>query len=89
MFTVTAPRFMEELGAESICVYERATLGWDLVEIMDKDDSGMTAHDAMRHGTTVYFNGESGKEYRIVVTIFAEDKDGESDSRSKTFSITA
>lgn len=89
MFTVTAPRFMEELGAESIYVYERATLGWDLVEIMDKDDSGMTAHDAMRHGTTVYFNGESGKEYRIVVTIFAEDKDGESDSRSKTFSITA
>lgn len=88
-FSVTGSNFMEELGAESIYIYERAILGWDLVETMDKDDPGMTSHDSMRHGTTVYFSGESGKEYKIIVTIFAEDKNGDSDSRSKTFSITA
>ena len=89
MFSVTAPNFMEEIGAESIYIYERATLGWDLADIMDKDDPGMTAHDAIKHGTTVYFNGETGKEYRVIVTVFAEDKDGESDSRSKTITLTA
>ena len=55
----------------------------------DKDDPDMTVTDAIKHGTTIYYNGESGKEYRIIVTVFAEDKNGESDSRSKTMSVTA
>jgi len=34
-------------------------------------------------------NDYGKKEYKIVVTIFAEDQEGESDSRSKTFYVTA
>lgn len=89
MFSVTGANIMNELGAESIYIFERATLGWELADSFDKDDPNMTKTNAIKYGNTVYFNGESGKEYRIIVTIFAEDKDGESDSRSKTFSITA
>ena len=88
-FSITAPNYMRELGAESIYIYERGTFGWDLVEKFDKDDPDMTVTDAIKHGTTIYYNGESGNEYRIIVTVFAEDKNGESDSRSKTMSVTA
>ena len=80
---------MESLGAESIFIYERGAIGWELADRFLKTDPGMTADNAVKYGTTVYFNGESGKEYRIIVTVFAEDKDGESDSRSKTMTLTA
>lgn len=89
MFSVTGTDFMERIGAESIYVFERKTIGWGEAESWHADDPGMTRENSAKHGNTVYFNGESGKEYRIIVTIFAEDKDGESDSRSKTFTITA
>lgn len=89
MFSVTGTRIMQRIGAQNIDIYERSTYGWDLVESLDADDPDMTDTNTARYGTTVYYYGESGKEYRIVVRIFAEDKDGESDSRSKTFSITA
>ena len=89
MFSVIGSNFMEQIGAESIFIYERAAIGWDLAERYNKDDPGMSANNAVKFGNTIYFDGESGKEYRIIVTIFAEDKDGESDSRSKTFTLTA
>ena len=89
MFSVTGTNIMKRLGAESIYVYERDVVGWKIADSFDADDPGMSKYNATKYGNTVYFNGESGKEYKIIVTIFAEDKNGESDSRSKTFSITA
>lgn len=89
MFSITGTNFMDRIGAQSIYVLERKAYGWDIAESWDADDPGMIEENAAKHGNTIYFNGESGKEYRIVVTVFAEDEYGESDSRSKTFNITA
>lgn len=89
MFSVTGTNVMKRLGAESIYVYERDIIGWKVAEKFDVDDPDMTKYNATKYGNTIYFNGESGEEYKVIVTIFAEDKNGDSDSRSKTFSITA
>lgn len=88
-FSVTGNGRMECLGAESIYIFERGTFGWELTESFDKDDPDMTEYDSPKYGNTVYFYGDPGKEYRVIVTIFAEDQYGESDSRSRTFTVTA
>ena len=88
-FSVTGTNFMNRLGAESIYIYERGTVGWTVAEKFDADDTNMTRSNVAKYGNTIYFYGESGTEYRIIVTIFAEDKNGDSDSRSRTFTVTA
>ena len=49
----------------------------------------MVNTNSPKYGNTVYFQGVSGEQYQIIVTIFAEDENGDSDSRSKTFTVTA
>ena len=89
MFSVTGAGFMDRLGAESIYIYESESTGWEKVDSFDADDPGMTASNAAQYGNTKYLYGKPSTEYKIVVTIFAEDKNGDSDSRSKTFYVTA
>lgn len=89
MFSVTGADFMDQIGAKSIDVYERESTGWEIAVSYDAEDSGMTASNVTKYGNTKYFYGEPSEEYKIVVTIFAEDKYGDSDSRSKTFYVTA
>ena len=89
MFSVTGTGFMDQIGAKSIDVYERESTGWETAVSYDADDFGMTASNVTKYGNTKYFYGEPGEEYKIEVTIFAEDKYGDSDSHSKTFYITA
>lgn len=88
-FSVTGANIMKRLGAESIYIYERTGYGWQLIDSFDKDDSGMTGTNAIRYSNVVYYDGEAGRDYRVVVTIFAEDKYGESDSRTKTITLLA
>ena len=47
----------------------------------------MTRRFGASHTNSIYFDSEKGVEYKVVVTIFAEDDDGR-DSRSKTFYVT-
>ena len=89
MFSVTGAGFMDQIGAKSIYIYESGVSGWKRVDSFVADDPGMTASNATQYGNTKYFYGKAGTEYKIVVTIFAEDKNGDSDSRSKTFYVTA
>ena len=89
MFSVSGAGFMNRLGAESIYIYESGASGWEVADSFDVDDPGMTATNTIKYGNTKYFYGKAGTEYKIVVTIFAEDKNGDSDFRSKTFYVTA
>ena len=76
---------MNELGCESIYVYE---VGKSIpVESWDEDDYGMTRSNGFAYSHTIYCDSEKDVEYKVVVTIFAEDDDGR-DSRSKTFYVT-
>ena len=84
-FHVNGAGMMNELGCESIYVYE---VGNVLPEkSWDEDDAGMTRKNGGAYSNTIYFDSEKGVEYKVVVTIFAEDDDGR-DSRSKTFYVT-
>lgn len=84
--SVSALGLMKQIGVEEILIYENGTR---LVESFDKDDSGMSKKRATSYANTIYFDGESGTQYRVEVTVFAEDMDGVSDSRSKTVTLTA
>ena len=88
-FSVTGAGRMAVIGAKSITIYEKNGLYWSYADGCTQDDEGMTRTNALKHSNTIYFDGESGKEYRIHVTVFAEDSSGESDSRSESFYVTA
>ena len=84
-FHVTGTGMMNELGCESIYVYEVGDL--TPVESFDEYDTGMSRRNGASQTNSIYFDSEKGVEYKVVVTIFAEDDDGR-DSRSKTFYVT-
>ena len=79
---------MKELGAEEIVIYRRSGSKWIEADSYDKNDAGMTKSNVYRYKNTVTFDGTSDVEYKIVVTVFAEDSSGY-DSRTKTHYVTA
>ena len=84
-FYITGAGMMNKLGCESIYVYE---VGNVLPEkSWDEYDSGMTRRNGAAYGNSIYFDSEKGVEYKVVVTVYAENDDGR-DSRSKTFYVT-
>lgn len=84
--SVTGIGLMNQIGIEEILIYENGTR---LVKSFNKDDSGMFKRNATSYSNSIYFNGETGTEYWVEVTVFAEDMNGTSDSRSKTVVLTA
>ena len=88
-FTITAPRIMEEIGAKKITIYEITPSGYKFRDEYIKDDAGMIATDSWVQANTLYFDGVAGKTYYVTVTVFATDYDGGSDSRSRSFTVTA
>lgn len=88
-FSITGVYRMAVIGAKSIMIYEKNGLYWSYADGCTQDDEGMTRTNALNHNNTIYFDGESGKEYQIHVTVFAEDSSGESDSRSESFYVIA
>ena len=84
-FSVFGAGPMNKIGCESIYVYEVGDL--TPVESFDEYDAGMSRRNGFSHTNSIYFDSEKGVEYKVVVTIFAEDDDGR-DSRSKTFYVT-
>lgn len=90
MFSVTGTGMMNRIGAENIYIFERGLYNvWELAENFDTDDPDMSERNSPSYGNTIYFQGVPGEEYQIIVKVFAEDKNGDSDSRSKTFYVTA
>lgn len=84
--SVSALGLMNQIGVEEIRIYENET---QLVESFNKDDPGMSKENATFYANTIFFDGKSGTKYRVEVTIFAEDMNGGSDSRSKTVTLVA
>lgn len=88
-FTITGAYKMAVIGAKAISIYEHHGTYWTYAGGFTQDDDGMTRTNAYNYGNTIYFDGVSGTEYRVYVTLFAEDSAGASDSRSETFYVTA
>lgn len=86
-FSVTGVGVMKELGAEKIAIYEKDGSKWNLVNSLHRDDLDMTASNTYTYGNSFSCKVASGNEYRVNVTIFAEDKGGNSDRRTQQFFI--
>jgi len=86
-FSINAKAKMNEIGCESIYIYKKSGSSWVLVDSLDENDSGMSRSDTYSHKNTIYYDSESGVEYKVVVTVFAED-DSARDSRSRTSYVT-
>ena len=84
-FHVSGAGIMSKIGCESIYVYEVGDL--TPVESFDEDDIGMSRKNGGAYANSIYCDSEKGVDYRVVVTIFAENDAGR-DSRSKTFYVT-
>lgn len=86
-FYVRGNGTMDKLGCESIEVYEQVGTSWESAESFYEDDNGMSVTNSLRHRNTIPCNAEQGVEYKVEVTIFAENDDGR-DTRSQTFYVT-
>lgn len=78
---------MDKLGCQSIYVYEENGSSWNPLDNDEEADSDMCVKNALGHIVNKQYNTEEGKEYKVVVTVFAE-KDGDRDTRTRTFFVT-
>lgn len=86
-FSVTGNDVMDKIGCESIYVYEKSGSRWGLTDSWDEDDPGMSRNNRTSSKNTMYCNSEAGVEYKVVITIFAENSDGR-DTRTRTIFVT-
>ena len=85
-FSVMGINTTSKLGCESIYIYEKSGTRWSLVETFTEDDSGMSRTNTYSHRNTIYCTGDANAEYRVIVTIFAENDTGR-DTRTQTFYV--
>lgn len=88
-FSITGCGIMKKIGAERIEIYDLDYSSVIPVKTFTEDDAGMSVEDFYTHVNTIHYQGIAGHTYRVIVTVFAEDYEGESDSRSKAFTFTA
>ena len=81
---------MKKLGSSEIIIYEKyGKDGWMIAEVFTEKDEGMTVSATNSYGTTMYFNGIKGTQYKVVITVFATDYKNVKDSRTVTCYVTA
>lgn len=85
-FSVTSYKLLNKIGCEHITVYEKSGTKWSYVESLFEDDPDMSRSNTFTCTNTIYIDGDADKEYKVIVTIFAEDDNGR-DTRTKTFYV--
>lgn len=85
-FSITGHTTMKKIGCESIQIDAKWGDSWIPVQSLDEDDEGMS-RAGVAHKNTIYCPGSAGWEYRVVVTLFAENDAGR-DTRTQTFYVT-
>lgn len=86
-FSITGTGTMNKIGCQSVYVYKHEGDSWRYVQRLLEDDEGMSKSNTFTHKNMVCCTGEAGVEYKVVVTVFAEDDAGR-DARTKTFYVT-
>ena len=86
-FSIVGKGNMDKIGCQSIYVYKQLGTNYTLLETWLEDDSGMSETNTYAHANTIYCGGMAGTQYKVVVTVFAENSAGR-DSRTKTFYVT-
>ncbi len=79
---------MNKIGCQSIYVYKAYGSGWLLVDRMRENyDDNMYSTNVAAHMANYYFDSVAGVEYRVEITLFAENDEGR-DTVSQTFYVT-
>lgn len=78
---------MDKIGCESIYVYEYRSAAWTLVGHDDESDPDMYVENLAGYLVNKQYDTRAGREYKVVVTVFAE-KDGVRDTRTRTYTVT-
>lgn len=79
---------MNKIGCQSIYVYKEYGTGWLLVDRMRENyDDNMYSTNVAAHMANYYFDSVAGVEYRVEITLFAENDEGR-DTVSQTFYVT-
>lgn len=86
-FTVTGKKTMDKIGCQSIYIYQKTGTSWTYVDCVLENSVGMSATNTHAHVNTISVNSVPGVEYRVVVTIFAENSSGR-DTRTQNFVVT-
>lgn len=86
-FSITGVGTVDKLGCQSIYIYKQEGNSWRFVENRLEDDPGMSKTDTFTHVNLICCNGKADVEYKVVVTLFAENSAGR-DTRSKIFYVT-
>lgn len=86
-FSITGKTIMNKLGCESIYLYEKSGSAWIYEDSMTENDPGMSTTNRVNHANTISFDGIAGVEYKVVVTVFAQNDAGR-DTRTQTFYVT-
>ena len=81
----------DKLGTESIYVWKQVDGGWlllyDLKEDEDNGEEDMYSVNTGAHMAEYYFDSIAGVNYRVDVTLFAENDEGR-DTVSRTYYVT-
>ena len=83
-FSITGKKIMSTIGAKSIYFYVKNGNAWKFDKLYTQYYIGMSAENKLTHGNTITYQGKAGTEYKIVVTLFVEDSEGATDSRTYT-----
>lgn len=89
-FFVEGEGTVTRLGAEEVLIQRKDDFGQDWVEVIRYDAAcpGMQAEGQGAYENTMVYTGWAGTEYRITLTVFAENDKGY-DSRTEIFFVTA
>lgn len=88
-FTVTTKGVVSRLGAQSMKFYSQNGSSWTFEDSYGQYDSGMSTSNNYTFDNTVYYQGTSGVKYKVVVTLFAANSSGTTDTRNYTLYVTA
>ena len=86
-FSVMGTGMMDKLGCQSIYVYRKDGTSWVYAGGRTEGYTGMTRTQKSYYSNTISLSGTAGTQYRVEVTIFAENSAGR-DTRSQTFYVT-
>lgn len=82
--SITGKKIMSTIGAKSIYFYVKNGNTWKFDKLYTQYYTGMSAENKLTHGNTITYQGKAGTEYKIVVTLFVENSEGATDSRTYT-----
>lgn len=89
-FDVWGANTMAAVGAGYFCIQEKQSNGtWKIVEsgYSSTSDEELLAYDADIYGTTIYYQGVVGRQYKGSITAYARGYNGGSDSRIYNTSV--